>query len=168
MLKPIPYFPHYFAENAGFIWSDKSGELRQLKGKTGGTNKYLFVILRRNGKGITRTVHSLILETFVSERPYGCVARHGPKGSICNARDNLSWGTPGQNEQDKRRDRTLPMGESHYNHRLNSLQVRIIQKAYGFHGKNGLTCPDLAEIFDVCRQTIHDIVRGRNWKHISR
>lgn len=65
---------------------------------------YFVVSLSRNGVVSQETVHSLVLEAFVSPRPDGLVARHGPLGALVNSVSNLSWGTHQENMQDKIRD----------------------------------------------------------------
>jgi hypothetical protein len=68
------------------------------------TAKYLAVKLSNKGVAITRTIHSLVLDAFIGPPPKGHECCHGPLGSLNNHLSNLSYGTPGQNGLDKRRD----------------------------------------------------------------
>lgn len=62
------------------------------------------------GKGKVRTVHSLVLETFIGPRPLGMESRH-LDGNRLNARlENLEWNTPKQNGRDKITHGTAKMG----------------------------------------------------------
>lgn len=58
------------------------------------------------GKTIVRSVHQLILETFVGPKPDGMEGCHYPDSDKSNNRlDNLRWDTHGENAKDKYRDR---------------------------------------------------------------
>ena len=67
----------------------------------GGNRKYRLCTLYRDGQSRQRTVHTLVLETFVGPRPekgmYGCHRDDNPEN---NHLDNLYWGTPAQNSRD--------------------------------------------------------------------
>lgn len=54
------------------------------------SNGYLTVCL---GKGVTRTVHSLVAEAFLGPCPVGQEVRHLDGTRINNAVDNLAYGT---------------------------------------------------------------------------
>ncbi len=77
-----------------------------LPGKAGRERNYAFVNLSKNGVKSNRHVHDLVLLTFVGPKPRGLTARHGVFGTSDNSLSNLSYGTPSQNQMDRRRDGT--------------------------------------------------------------
>lgn len=174
MIKEIPGFPHYFADELGNIYSVKTthshhgyflGEPRvmmQAKNSQG----YKIVKIYADGKARNITVHLLVLKTFVSDRPVGMQGCHGKNGISDNSVTNLYWATPKQNNADKYRDGTEQTGENHPYHKLTEKQVREIRQKYGYRNKNGLSSTKLAKIYCVEKSTITDIIRRYTWKHI--
>lgn len=76
------------------------------KKPTVGSHGYLLVYLYKFGKGTTRSVHSLVLETFKGPAPKGYQGCHW-NGDRADARlENLRWATPSENEYDKQRHGT--------------------------------------------------------------
>ena len=79
------------------------GRVKSLKGnekilKTRPNNRgYYQVGLRRDGKQIFRTVHSLVLENFVSRRPKGMDIDHFDSDPSNNRLDNLRYITKSDN-----------------------------------------------------------------------
>lgn len=67
-----------------------------------------------------KRVHRLVLEAFVGPCPPGMWGLHGPGGSTDNRLENLYWGTPLRNAQDKVRDGTEYRNTTHcrFWHRL--------------------------------------------------
>jgi hypothetical protein len=115
--RPIPGFPGYRAGNDGSVWSqwkcialgrphgfhwaigDEWHRLKTLTVRKG----YLQITLRRNGKSFQRTVHRVVLESFVGPKPKKHECRHFPdRNPANNALVNLSWATREQNEADKK------------------------------------------------------------------
>jgi hypothetical protein len=82
----------------------KPGRVLAVKRKKKSTHAYAVVILSRDAVPKTRAVHALVLEAWVGPRPPGAWARHGPRGLIYDGVSNLSWGTPKENGEDRRRD----------------------------------------------------------------
>jgi len=64
-----------------------------------GKNTYLQVSLSRRGTVKTRTVHQLILETFIGFKQKGYVANHKDGNKWNNNLSNLEWCTYTQNNQ---------------------------------------------------------------------
>ena len=123
----IPGFDgHYEASDAGLIRSlDRTimtvsrtrkpySQLRPgrvLKPGKIGTSEHLHVVLEGR---IDRTVHSLILETFVGPCPPGLEALHHDDDPSNNKLSNLSWGTRSENSYDAiRNDKHFHAGLTH-------------------------------------------------------
>lgn len=79
-------------------WADRG--VPTLMKATPVPNGYLTVVLRKNGKRETRSVHRLVAETFLPER-FGCnLVRHIDGNNVNNVVGNLAWGTPSENSRD--------------------------------------------------------------------
>lgn len=69
-----------------------------------GVSGHMSVHLRFDGKSITRTVHSLVLEAFVGPRPDGMEGCHWDDDPSNNRVENLRWGTRSDNMNDRVRN----------------------------------------------------------------
>lgn len=123
---------------------------------------YLKVALHHNGQRTDHLIHRLVLETFMSECPPGCEARHldgNPKNNLLN---NLAWGTPLQNSADKRSHGTIVCGENHGRVKVTTEQVREIKERYA----NGETQESIAADYPITRRMVGLIVNGKKWTHL--
>ncbi len=135
--KPIPGFPGYFASSDGFIFCNRPFSprpvnpvaLRRLKGSTYDKWGHLNVVLRREGKGYTRNVHRLILETFTGPRPKGKEYRHFDGVAWHNRINNLFWGTRLENARDAVRHGTVSHGEGHYACKFSNSTIAAVRKS---------------------------------------
>jgi len=166
-MKPIPNFPEYYATEDGRIYSSKRGG-RWLKSAVG-RNGYPMVALQCGGsKQVTRTVHSLVLETFVGDRPEGCDEIRHLDGNTLNPQlTNLKYGTRKQNHADselhgsaKRPPRKY--GVDHHAARLTVEQVLSIRRRVA----EGEKQTKVADEFGVTPQMVNRIVKRTAWKHI--
>jgi hypothetical protein len=125
-------------------------------------NGYGQIMLRRR----LRYVHEIACEYRHGPRPPGTEVAHGPcHNRRCFNPRHLSWKTPAQNQADKRRDGTLPHGETHVFAKLTETKVREIRERY----RTGeWTQRGLARAFDVSQSTVRDVLgKGRNtWRHL--
>lgn len=101
---------NYEVSNLGRVRRAKPGPGtfpgRLLKPALSTPMNYQFVVLshggRRKGKQVTsRTVHSLVAETFLGPPPPGHVVRHLDGNSSNNHLTNIAYGTPSQNQRDR-------------------------------------------------------------------
>lgn len=113
----------------------------------------------------SRTIASLMLMTFVGPRPRHHVVCHGPKGKLVDTLDNLYWGTPKRNAQDRLRDGTQRYGESSGSAKLTAKQVVTIRKRYiprsRQHG-----CRAIARELGMHHDTIQKIMRRILWRNV--
>lgn len=88
------------------------GQIRSLprNGKAGRTMRtfitekgYRRVYLYRGDRIERVRVHTAVLRAFVGPRPAGMVTRHLDGDPANNHLSNLAWGTPAENEADKKR-----------------------------------------------------------------
>ncbi|WUI46669.1 HNH endonuclease [Streptomyces sp. NBC_00414] len=127
-------------------------------------NGYFRVVLFGNGKRRNASLHVLMLESFVSPRPEGHIACHGPNGKSDNSLSNLYWGTPlANNTIDRLRDGTEIRGEDHGRALLTNQDVLDIRETLAT-GK--VRQVDLAKEYGVSRQTINHVFSRYTWKHL--
>ena len=85
----------------GSIW--RLMKLGRQTDRNNPNRSYLTVRLSENGKSRIFRVHRLVLEAFVGPCPNGLEARHLDGNPANNNRNNLCWGTPAENTEDKRK-----------------------------------------------------------------
>lgn len=94
--RDIPnYEGFYSASSLGQIRSDRSG--RTLRGAVSASDGYTRVMLSVGGVAKCRTVHSLVAEAFLGERPDGYEVNHRDTNKRNNRRDNLEYITGSAN-----------------------------------------------------------------------
>lgn len=105
----IPGFDMYEVSDQGRVRSWKRGgrgghlwraQPKLLKPGVG-THGYRLVVLRKDGKDHTRTVHKLVLLAFVGPAPDGLECRHLNGNEHDNRLANLRWGTRQENVADR-------------------------------------------------------------------
>jgi len=126
MIKPIPKFKGYLADERGQIlslWARKI--IRNEKGQATRTERvisdcpkklagaptkkgYLRVCLMKNGKRFNRFVHLLIAETFFGRKYRGLQTRHLNGNPADNRLSNLKYGTQSENWIDRKRHAVMP------------------------------------------------------------
>lgn len=112
---PVPGYPGYEVSDHGRVRSlDRKAPSRwgtpqtltgrvlsqALVGGSGPNGRYRGCVLYRDGKPTRKTVHVLVLETFVGPRPAGMNGCHRDDDPTNNRLDNLCWGTQRQNVRD--------------------------------------------------------------------
>lgn len=142
------------------------GRRRKIKGKITRQSlknkRYYCVHLQKDNKEVVALISHLVAEAFIGSRPEGMFVLHGENGSFDNSVQNLRYGTPTENNWDRLRDGTLPMGEVHGMSKLTEDSVRLIFYFYelGWHKKS------IAKLFKITYQNVHAIISGKTWKHI--
>jgi hypothetical protein len=120
----------------------------------------LTVHLYRDGEGTSRLIHHLVLEAFVGPRPPGMEGCHGPRGALVNSLDNLSWGSPEQNQgPDRVRDGTSNRGERQWQAKLTEAVVIECRRRYAA----GETQQVLAAEFGVDGAAMSQAITGAHW-----
>lgn len=169
----IKDFPAYRVGNDGTVWTcsvmfhDKKGrhgpiavpgnEWRQMK-PWANRKGYLYITLPDRKK---HAVHKLVLDAFVGPCPDGMECRHFPDRDKSNNKlENLSWGTPKENNADKKQQGTYRIGENHPSAKLSDADVRNIFRLHG----EGVIHRKIADLYKVSRQLVDQIINGRNRK----
>jgi len=115
---------------------------------------HLRIHLVRDGVSKTRLVHQLVLEAFVGPCPIGQEVRHLDGDGTNNHRENLTYGTPGENQLDRVRHGTHAQAnvtECPQGHPYDDANTY-----HGGHGRVCRTCQREAQIHwksgaDTCR-----------------
>jgi len=157
----------YSVSSLGNIRRDAGGQGARrghiLRATVMKSNGYLRVALVVNGKQITRTVHSLVLEAFVGPFPDGMECCHGDGDRTNACLSNLSWATSKENNADKAKHGTLLFGEACPSAKLTEHGVRLARQLL----TAGKSRSWVARHLGVSRQTINDIVWRRSWRRVQ-
>lgn len=160
-LKEIPSIPGYFASACGLIFQ-KSGPGWMEIGQRF-SNGYKTVKVPIDGKVKYRSVHRLVLEAFVGPCPDGMQCRHLNDHRADNRLENLKWGTPKENGEDKVANDVQPWGEEHYKAVWSEADIIEMRRLWN----SGGDLSQIQERFGGLRPAIHHAVTGRTWKHIA-
>lgn len=165
-LKPVVGFKGYFVNDLGQVFSAWNGsknpssevltEMKPVK-KQGG---YLKISMLGGGrkKDVSRTVHRLVLEAFVSVRPEGTECRHLNGNAGDNRLINLVWGTMEENNADR-----LCHGTLETRAKLNRQKVklvRLLNHQFKWNRKQ------LVKLFNVHESTVSYILSNKIWKNV--
>jgi hypothetical protein len=115
------------------------------------------------GQKKPRYVHRLVLEAFVGPCPDGQECLHGDGDPLNNRLDNLKWGTPKENSEDRMRLGESARGERHGQAKLTeAIVLRIVVESVG-----GRSRKDIAAEHGVTVGNVQAILEGRSWGHVT-
>lgn len=154
--KPIPDFDGYEITSDGEVWSHKTGRfIKSFPDKAG----YLGLTLRREGRSVRRTIHQLVVESFVGPRPVGFeLVRHLNGDHTDNRVENLAYGTFRENSLDTIRHGNHRKSKS--NAKLTVLQVSEIRSLIQ---EGGMRQSDIGLLYGVSNCAISRIKTGFTW-----
>lgn len=158
-IRPVPGYPMYGVDRDGNTYKMTDGRWmpkRQTISKVG----YPVIALWANNKGVTRTVHRLVLEVFVGPCPEGMEALHADGTRTNNKLENLRWGTRSENMQDAIAHGTSTAGSKNGGARLTALDVLWIKDLF----ETGFTPKELLKHFKVSLTTIRRVLTGKTYK----
>lgn len=167
---PVQWAPLYAVRTDGAVISRVSGTPRPLRPRL--VNKYHHVTLCVDGRKHQRSVHRLVLETFVGERP-DLVANHLNGVRTDNRLENLEWTTPSGNAQhayatglhtisEKHRQSAREIGRQRG--KLCEADIRNIRAMYHSGNTNKAA---LARKFKINRKSVHMILNGTLYGHVQ-
>lgn len=171
------YEGSYMVSNLGRVKSldrkvlARYGKYREIKGAilnlTPDKDGYLKVNLKKNQKGKSLRVHRLVADAFLINSENKPQVNHINGVKNDNNIKNLEWVTLSENRKHAY-DTGLQNGKakrgvkSNFN-KLSESQVIEIKNTY----KKGVnTYKDIAEKFNVSRECVGRIIRGKNWAWI--
>lgn len=125
---------------------------------------YLLITLCKNGRIKRKLIHRLILEAFIESCPEGKECNHKNGIKTDNRLKNLEWVTKSENIKHKINilGYIFPHGEKQGNSKLITKEILAIRELL----QKNHSQRRLAEWFNVCQATIHEIYTGKIWKHI--
>lgn len=157
--KPIDGYPEYEISNHGRARKLAKG-LWKLIATPVTPRGYCVVGLN----GDTKSVHALVLTTFVGPRPEGMHACHYDGVPNNNHLTNLRWDTPSGNFEDRDRHGNTSRGSDRPTAKLSEEDIpRIMDMA-----RAGSTRFQIADQFNVDPTTITRVLMGDSWKHVER
>lgn len=166
-LKRYPHNENYWVSRCGKVWSED--RLDRLGRHWPG--RWLTSVLNSGGYPCVmlypqrvRTVHRLVLETYVGDRPtkFPC-CRHLDGNKENNYLDNLKWGTDAENQQDRFLHGTANLGEGHPMAKFDEETIRVIFHTYhdGYYSQR-----ELARAFGTSQGHVKRICKKQTWKHL--
>lgn len=127
------------------------------------STRYRKVSLRKNGIRISKDIHVLIAETFISPRPTGMYVNHIDGNKQNNCVSNLEWVTPKQNSRQSVLAGRHHKGSQIFGARLKEQDIQLILSLLS----NGISCAEIGRRYHVSRQVISHVKNNRSWKHIA-
>lgn len=161
--KEIPGFSDYEVSEDGRVRRVTPCRTRntpyELKGNVD-TRGYLRFKISRNGEKITIKSHVLVLLAFKGARPDGMWGLHKDDNKLNNKIENLYWGTPLENHNDRRRNGRSFSGEKNGRSILTEkivASMRLEQRVkYGDTSK-------IARKYGVSYSQAKEILDGHSW-----
>ena len=150
--QPIPGFDGYEASSEGRIRSPR----RVLKGWMGGRYREVAIF------GKTKRVHRLVAAAFHGEPKPGMQALHRDDNPLNNKAENIYWGTPKQNMEDRAAHGNMPVGEDHKCSKLTAEQVLEIRHL----AERGVFQKEIARDFGISQPQVSDIFNRKCWAHL--
>lgn len=166
--KEIEGFPLYEVSSKGRVrsWKNnrhgKAESPKILKQSESGRG-YLCVGLRNPDmdNASWEKVHHLVAEAFIDEDRNGRSILHKNDVKEDNRSENLYYGTPQDNADDKNKNGKQPRGED-FERGLTEENVRFIREKRG-----EITQQRLAKMFDIAQPTVSEVQLYKIWNHID-
>lgn len=139
---------------------------------------YPQVTLSKSGTATSRSIHSLVAQDFISERPKGLVVGHKDHNPINNRASNLEYITQEENIHQSMRAGRMALGDRNARRKYpeinkrgeenhaSVLTVEEVKRIRLLHN-GGLQIRPLARIFKVNRNTIKNIVNRITWQLVK-
>lgn len=162
-------FDEYYVTSFGRVFSTKWNKVRELRATSKTQGNYLMVNLCVDGNPHPAYVHHIVVEAFYNIKPTrDWQTRHLDGNSHNNMLDNLAFGTAADNARDRMRHGTTTRGERSGTAKLTDRKVGWIRDLWAAtnagNSNINFTLGNLAEMFDVSRTTVSNIVNNKNWR----
>lgn len=146
-------------------WVNSNGGKRYVRErilKASSHPEYPAVFLAKQGKKKNVAIHDLIMRAFVGPPPKGKQVCHNDGNHWNSVLTNLRYGTPKENQADRRLHGTTYEGEDNHLAKLTEKEVKEIRRL----ANRRLPHAIIATRFNVTKGNINWIVKGHTWKHI--
>ncbi len=158
----VSEFPKYSVSSFGNV---KNSETQTFLRPVINPKGYPVVCLYNKGVRKYFRVHQLVLVAFRGPMPKGKESAHLDGNKLNNNIHNLCYATNLENVRHQKLHDKTARGEKHWRAKLNETQVKEILKT--FDPKNPkFSAIALAEKYRVHRDSIHNILNRKTWKHI--
>lgn len=136
---------------------------RTVRGGIGNHGYRQFGILTDEGRFISIYVHQLVLAAFVGPPQDGQVTRHLNGDSSDNRLENLTYGTPAENNADTMLHGRKPRGETSGKSKINNAIALAIIERYS----SGESQMSIAKFYSIGQTTVSSVIRGETWSHVT-
>lgn len=169
---PVVGFDLYDISNKGRVrsWVQKGPGSHRLSVpklmqpcRRGAKSPYLRVTLTLDGVKFSKPIHVILTEAFHGPRPLGKWALHRDGNLLNNTDENLRWGTPVDNADDRTKHGRTMFGESNHKTPLTASDVVRIRRSYQDGTANQV---DLAETYGISQSSISAIILRKSWSHV--
>jgi hypothetical protein len=163
MCRAVPGHHGYHVTRGGVLFTTRrvrpGSKIKQSTDRGG----YKKVTLHNGPSQINKYVHVILLDAWVGPCPDGMQCRHLDGNPANNQIANLVWGTPRENEADKRAHGTTARGRRNGYAKLDEARVREIICLCNMGARNS----DVASVFNIDPATVSLIMTGKTWTHID-
>lgn len=170
--REISGIPGFKFGSDGSVWSLRTlvgvpgewCECRQQTNRFGYKTVVVRVVIDGRMEWKKHLTHRLVLMAFAGEPPRGHHARHLNGIRDDNSIENLAWGTPKENDDDKTVHGTRRQADTAVGRKLSSADVMNIRRRYS---DGGCSMASIGEEYGVSGGTIWSVVRRRKWKSVA-
>ncbi len=155
----IEKYPDYFIHPDGTLYSIR---VRKLKPNFA-TEYPSFGFRNSRGCRIMKSLHLLLLETFVGPRPPNQICRHLDGNCLNFSLNNLAWGTQAENSLDSWRHATMVHGELTNTAKVDRAKVKKIRSEH----KDGKSINSIARKFGISWKQTKRIISRVSWRWIK-
>ena len=120
-------------------------------------------LVSASGERRRRSVHHLVLDSFLGTRPLGCEALHRDGNPENNSISNLAWGTRKENATDRERHGRTRHGSQVSNSKLSETKALAILLLRS----KGYRAFAISRCFGISKTTVKRILSGHAWQHIA-
>lgn len=160
--KGVIDFKNYEVSNFGNVRNIKTGKVIALPENLG----YTRISLCSNGSRKNKTVHSLVMDSFVGYRKDCIVINHINGIKTDNRLENLEYCSQSHNrKEDFRTGRQSLQGEKNTQSKLTEKDVLDIIE---LRQKIKLKYSQIADIFGITKSGVSSIFNGYTWTHITK
>lgn len=161
-------FDRYLVSSFGRVKDNKVGCIKLIGRRvklleTDLRKRYHHTSLRKGGIDYRFSIHTLVLLTFIGERPSGMYACHNNGISTDNRLVNLRWAPPKDNTSDAIEHGSFCQHQLNRSRNFTNGEISVI-RSYLHHSKLNYK---LAEFYGVSYGVIYDIRNHRTYKHLT-
>jgi len=160
ILQPIPGLPQCVADTEGNVYRQYSNGKQHKLSQRSDKDGYKIIRIVHQGQRRFLKVHRLICEAFHGPCPENMMSRHLNGVRTDNTPDNLCWGTPQENSDDKIRHGTMCVGERHGRAKITKKTAELIRQRYAA----GESQVSIAADVGISQSVISETVLHKIWK----